>query len=138
MVDQTAKPTVFLTNARRCGVVDLQRFDEIVRDMYGEENPSLTRVSEVKLLASKLIEEGVLTLWQIEMLLMGRWKGFIREDYELLDAFCVRTEEQPYVFLARHATTGLECLIEFASWDSPNKLICSRTRSRYLSEWPQD
>ena len=134
-----AKPTDFLTNARECGVIDHRRFDEIVRDIYGEENPTLTRVSDLQPLASKLVEEGVLTLWQIEMLLMGRWKGFIKEGYEFRDAFCKRTEAQPFVCLARHLDTpDIECLIEFASWDAPIKIICSRPRSRSLSEWPKD
>jgi hypothetical protein len=120
-------------------VVDHRRIDDIVRDVYGEENPALERVSDVKLLASKLIEKGVLTLWQIEMLLLGRWKGFVKDGYELRDAFCARTEEQPFVFLARRVDfPDTEYLIEFASWDAPISVICSRPRSRSLSEWPAD
>lgn len=139
MVDKTAKPAEFLVNARRCRVVDLRRFDEIVREVYGEENPSLTRVSEVKPLASKLIEEGVLTLWQIEMLLMGRWKGFIYEGYEMRAAFCKRTDEQPFVMLARYLDNpDAECLIEVQRGNVPIRVICSRPRARSLSEWPAD
>jgi hypothetical protein len=139
MVDKTAKPADFLANAHRCGVVDHRRFDEIVRDVYGEENPSLMRVSDVKPLASKLIEEGVLTYWQFGMLLMGRWKGFVLDGYELRDAFCKRTEEQPFVFLARRVDTpDIECLIEVPRGDTRIRVICSRPRPYSLSEWAKD
>jgi len=126
----------FIANAERCELIEPERLLTFIRDVYGEDAPRIESAVDLKPLVSKLVEYGELTLWQCEMVLMGRWKGFVTAGYELREAFCKRTDQQPFVFLARKIDTPeTESVIEFADHRGPVKVICSRPRSRSLAEW---
>jgi eukaryotic-like serine/threonine-protein kinase len=80
-----AKPNVdeFLDLVRRSGLVEKERLGELLlalkRDAGGHS------ISDTDSVAQRLIHAKLITRWQAERLLEGRYKGFFLGKYKLLD-----------------------------------------------------
>jgi serine/threonine protein kinase len=70
----------FLELLRRSGLADAQHLDAALERLHGRAFPP-----SPKALAVALIEEGVLTYFQAEQLLRGKWRGFSVGKYQILE-----------------------------------------------------
>ncbi len=68
---------VFLKNLHRSGLMTRQEIEEIL--------PRLPRTSRGRVLARSLVEMGLLTKFQAELLLAGRTSGFLLGQYRILE-----------------------------------------------------
>jgi serine/threonine protein kinase len=71
----------FLDLIRKSGVVDLQELDACLEPLRAAGKWP----GEPKQLAGWLVRQGVLTLFQAEQLLRGRWRGFFIGKYQILE-----------------------------------------------------
>jgi len=92
------KADKFLDMVRRSGLVDRERLARVQADLKGPAG-DVTVVDE-KRLAVKLVDEALLTPWQRDNLLQGRYKGFFIKKYKLLDH--LGTGGMSSVYLAEH------------------------------------
>lgn len=83
----------FVDVVRRSGIVDEERLS---RFLSGASVPE----GEMTALAEALIREGLLTPWQCERLLDGKWKGFFLGKYKILHP--LGAGAMGSVFLAEH------------------------------------
>jgi serine/threonine protein kinase len=67
----------FLDIVRKSGLIDPPRLDAFLRQLSGEQAP--------RHLASLLIGAGLLTHFQAEQLLLGKWRGFTIGKYRVLE-----------------------------------------------------
>jgi len=88
----------FLDLLRRSELVDRDQLDRVLlaikEEAHGEP------VQDADLLASRLVEGNLLTRWQADRLLEGRYKGFFLEKYKLLGH--LGTGGMSMVYLAEH------------------------------------
>lgn len=88
----------FLDLLRRSELVDRDQLDRVLlaikEEAHGEP------VQDTDLLASRLVEGNLLTRWQADRLLEGRYKGFFLEKYKLLGH--LGTGGMSMVYLAEH------------------------------------
>jgi eukaryotic-like serine/threonine-protein kinase len=79
------KPTVdaFLDLVRRSGLVEKDRLSEVVGDLQREAGDQPLSNSES--IAKRLVQAKLVTWWQVQRLLEGRYKGFFLGKYKLLD-----------------------------------------------------
>ena len=68
---------VFLKNLHRSGLMTRQEIEEVL--------PRLPRTSRARLVARSLVEMGLLTKFQAELLLAGRTSGFLLGQYRILE-----------------------------------------------------
>ena len=93
-----SKADKFLDMVRRSGLVDRERLARVQADLKGQAGDET--VVDEKRLADKLVDEGLLTPWQRDNLLRGRYKGFFVKKYKLLDH--LGTGGMSSVYLAEH------------------------------------
>jgi serine/threonine protein kinase len=94
------KPNVdtFLDLVRRSGLVEKDPLDAALADLTRKTGqPALTDSDRV---ANHLVESGLITRWQAERLLEGRYRGFFLGKYKLLDH--LGTGGMSMVYLAEH------------------------------------
>ncbi|CAK9068215.1 Serine/threonine-protein kinase PknB [Durusdinium trenchii] len=85
----------FLDLVRRSGLVENSRLQSVLDDdLVG------TSEADSKVVAERLIDEGLLTRWQTDKLLEGRHKGFFLGKYKLLSL--LGTGGMSSVYLAEH------------------------------------
>lgn len=70
----------FLELVRKSGVVDPPAFDAFVARLAYQPDPP----DSPEQLATLLVSKGLITAFQAELLLQGRWRGFILGRYKLL------------------------------------------------------
>ncbi len=88
----------FLDLVRRSGLIEHERLNALIAELQqAGDNLSLT---EPEALSKKLIDAGLITRWQSEQLLEGRYKGFFLGKYKLLDH--LGTGGMSNVYLAEH------------------------------------
>lgn len=95
-----AKPNVdtFLDLLRRSGLVETERLNQTLLDA-GQASGGTT-LEDVDALATRLVEQGLITRWQAERLLEGRYKGFFLKKYKLLSQ--LGKGGMSMVYLAEH------------------------------------
>lgn len=86
----------FLDLVRKSGLVESERLDGALQELRatGQHN------SEPAQLAEYLVQRGMLTAFQAEQLLAGRWKGFFISKYKILQR--LGSGGMGMVFLAEH------------------------------------
>lgn len=84
----------------RSGLVDRKKLVPVLREL---ENESTERLS-TKSVSTRLIDRGLITGWQHNLLLRGRWRGFLVGNYKLLDH--LGAGGMCRVFLAEHRQLG--------------------------------
>jgi eukaryotic-like serine/threonine-protein kinase len=79
------KPTVdvFLDLVRRSGLVEKDRLSQVVADLQREAGDQ--PLSNPESIAKRLVQAKLVTWWQVQRLLEGRYKGFFLGKYKLLD-----------------------------------------------------
>jgi len=92
------KVDTFLDLLRRSGLVEKDQLDRFLRELREQaRGPDLP---DTEVVASRLVESGLVTSWQCEKLLEGRHKGFFLGKYKLLDH--LGTGGMSSVYLAEH------------------------------------
>lgn len=86
----------FLDLVRKSGLVESERLDGIVEKLRASGDIQ----NEPKILAERLVQQGLLTQFQAEQLLQGRWKGFFISKYKILQR--LGRGGMGMVFLAEH------------------------------------
>jgi serine/threonine-protein kinase len=77
------KPDAFIDLLRRSGLVDKARLNGFLLK-FKEQNEGVP-IANAEAIVVQLIEAGLITRWQAEKLLEGRYKGFFLGKYKLLD-----------------------------------------------------
>ncbi len=98
MVMARVKADHFLDLARKSGLVDpdqLDRFLAGLRDQRGGET-----FDDAEQIASGLVASGLMTRWQADQILLGRYKGFFLGKYKLLSH--LGSGGMSHVYLAEH------------------------------------
>jgi serine/threonine-protein kinase len=93
-----SKADKFLDLVRRSGLVDRERLARVLTAL--KDQGSDETVVDERGLADRLVGEGLLTPWQRDNLLKGRYKGFFIKKYKLLDL--LGAGGMSSVYLAEH------------------------------------
>ncbi|MEZ6058178.1 MAG: protein kinase [Planctomycetaceae bacterium] len=96
----------FLNGLRQSGLVDADRLTGVLRELEQEEQDLTT--SEA--IANLLVEKSVLTRWQADKLLQGKFKGFLLGRYRLMKL--LGRGEMSSVYLAEHVRMKRRCAIK--------------------------
>src|SRR5215831_1718823 len=81
---------------RKSGMVDEPRIDAYLEKLKQSGN----HVPEVRKLAGSMVKDGLLTYFQAEQFLLGKWRGFTIGKYKLLERIGFGGMGQ--VFLCEH------------------------------------
>jgi serine/threonine-protein kinase len=92
----------FLNVIRRSGLIEADRLSIVVREMDAYGGPPAKNAEQV---AARLVSLELLTRWQADNLLAGRWKGFFLNDMYKLLAHLGRDVPRR-VFLAQDMALG--------------------------------
>jgi serine/threonine-protein kinase len=95
----------FLAGVRQSGLIDDSRLDEALRSL--RESGDL---AEAEPIAAVLVEHRLLTRWQADKLLQGKFKGFVLGRYRLLEL--LGRGEMSTVYLAEHVRMKRRCAIK--------------------------
>ncbi len=95
----------FLAGVRQSGLVDETRLDETLRSLR-----AVGELAEAEPIAEALIERRLLTRWQADKLLQGKFKGFVLGRYRLLEL--LGRGEMSTVYLAEHVRMKRRCAIK--------------------------
>lgn len=95
----------FLAGVRQSGLIDDVRLDEALRPL--RESGEL---AEAESIAAVLVERRLLTRWQADKLLQGKFKGFVLGRYRLLEL--LGRGEMSTVYLAEHVRMKRRCAIK--------------------------
>jgi eukaryotic-like serine/threonine-protein kinase len=98
MVKVSLSVDAFLDLVRRSGLVEKENLNNLLKDLKRQSADD--SLPEVETVARHLVEAGLLTRWQSELLLDGRYKGFFLKKYKLLDL--LGTGGMSKVYLAEH------------------------------------
>jgi len=112
----------FIDLVKRSKLVDADRLDELLAKLE-------PRPGDSPALGAKLVEAGLLTPWQCERLLAGRYKGFILGKYKLLGH--LGTGGMSSVFLGEHLVMRHQVAIKVL----PHNLV---RQSSYLERFHQE
>jgi serine/threonine-protein kinase len=92
------KVDAFLDLVRRSGLVEKDRLSELLLDLKREAGGH--SISDTDFVAGRLVEARLITRWQADRLLEGRYKGFFLGKYKLLGH--LGTGGMSRVYLAEH------------------------------------
>jgi serine/threonine protein kinase len=92
---------------RKSGLISLPRLDSYLenRRTAGKRIPP-----KAQKLAGLLIRDGLLTYYQVKYLLQGRWRGFLRGNYKILERLGPSSKDR--VYLCEHLPTGRRVAIK--------------------------
>src|SRR5436190_16793712 len=89
----------FLDVVQKSNIVEKERLDSYVQ----QQRDAAALPSVPKILAVQMVRDGLLTPFQIEQFLQGRWRGFlINNKYKLLEH--LGSGGMGSVYLCEHAT----------------------------------
>ena len=111
----------FLKNLRRSGLLTRHEIEELL--------PRLPRTSRGRIVARSLVEMGLLTKFQAELLLAGRTNGFLLGQYRILEQ--LGEGGMGRVFKAVHQTMNRTVALKLLS---PNLVQTSRARELFQRE----
>ncbi|HMF16391.1 MAG TPA: serine/threonine-protein kinase, partial [Gemmataceae bacterium] len=111
----------FLKNLRRSGLLTRQEIEELL--------PRLPRTSRGRVVARSLVEMGLLTKFQAELLLAGRTNGFLLGQYRILEQ--LGEGGMGRVFKAVHQTMNRTVALKLLS---PNLVQTPRARELFQRE----
>jgi serine/threonine protein kinase len=89
----------FLGLLRRSELVDRDQLNRVLLALKEEAHGE--PINDTEFVASRLVESGLVTRWQADRLLEGRYKGFFLDKYKLLSH--LGTGGMSSVYLAEHA-----------------------------------
>ena len=112
---------VFLKNLHRSGLMTRQEIEEVL--------PRLPRTSRARLVARSLVEMGLLTKFQAELLLAGRTSGFLLGQYRILEQ--LGEGGMGRVFKAVHQTMNRTVALKLLS---PNLVQTPKARELFQRE----
>ena len=101
MADQSAKS--FLNLLNRSGIVVEDRLKRALKELAAKQSKTGQKVS-AELLASHLVDSGLITDWHVEKLRNGKYKGFFLGKFKLLGH--LGTGGMSSVYLAEHKISG--------------------------------
>jgi serine/threonine protein kinase len=93
-----SKSDNLLDLVQRSGLVDRERLDRFLADLQSKGGEAA--IADGHRVTEDLVKEGLLTPWQRENLLRGRYKGFFIKKYKLLDL--LGAGGMSHVYLAEH------------------------------------
>ena len=96
----------FLTGIKQSGLAEPEAIESFVKALRGEG----VDISNSAALAEAMIAKGIITPWQSEKLLQGKFKGFILGRYKLLDL--LGKGEMSSIYLAEHTRMKRRCAIK--------------------------
>ena len=96
----------FLTGVKQSGLTDPQSLETLVKTLRGEG----TDISNSAAIAAAMISRGIITPWQSEKLLQGKFKGFILGRYKLMNL--LGKGEMSSIYLAEHTRMKRRCAIK--------------------------
>lgn len=96
----------FLTGVKQSGLSDAESIDTLVKTLRGEG----IDISNSAAIADAMISRGIITPWQSEKLLQGKFKGFILGRYKLLNL--LGKGEMSSIYLAEHTRMKRRCAIK--------------------------
>jgi serine/threonine-protein kinase len=92
------KVDAFLDLVRRSGLVEKDRLGEVLLELKREAGGH--SISDTEMVARRLVEANLITRWQADRMLEGRYKGFFLGKYKLLDH--LGTGGMSRVYLGEH------------------------------------
>jgi len=92
------KVDTFLDLVGRSELVDRDQLNRVLLTLKEEAHGD--PINDTEFVASRLVESGLVTRWQVDRLLEGRYKGFFLEKYKLLGH--LGTGGMSSVYLAEH------------------------------------
>ena len=101
MADQSAKS--FLNLLNRSGIVAEDRLKRALKELAAKQSQKGQKVS-AELLATHLVDSGLITDWHVEKLRNGKYKGFFLGKFKLLGH--LGTGGMSSVYLAEHKISG--------------------------------
>jgi eukaryotic-like serine/threonine-protein kinase len=113
-----AKPNVetLLDLLRRSGLVETDQLNRMLLEI-GQQSEGAA-LTDVDLLAAKLVDGGLITRWQADRLLEGRYKGFFLGKYKLLGQ--IGRGGMSQVYLAEHVLMQRRVAIKVLPKDRVN------------------
>ncbi|MCA9081171.1 MAG: protein kinase, partial [Planctomycetaceae bacterium] len=96
----------FLAGVRQSGLVPANQLDEALRK-FKEAGVDM---NDANTLADELVKSELVTRWQVEKLLQGKFKGFILGRYRLLDL--LGRGEMSSIYKAEHVRMKRRCAIK--------------------------
>jgi hypothetical protein len=134
---EESRAGLFISCLRKSGLVPNSILEGVLKDMFGTTDPKIESAASLIPLVSQLIEHDFLTLWQAEMLLQGKWRGFHMEDFELRDVIGKAGDEPTWILLARKTGEVSEYVITINTQNSEVTEVWQRPRPRSLSRWSE-
>ncbi len=96
----------FLTGIKQSGLTEPEAIDTLVKTLRGEG----VDIGNSAALADAMVTKGVITPWQSEKLLQGKFKGFILGRYKLQNL--LGKGEMSSIYLAEHTRMKRLCAIK--------------------------
>lgn len=96
----------FVTGTKQSGLVEPETLDSLIAEAAGQGKPFETAAA----LADALVEADLVTRWQVDKLLKGKYRGFMLGRYQLKEL--LGKGEMSSVYLAEHVRMKRRCAIK--------------------------